>query len=190
MDKAHPEVFNVLLQLLDDGRLTDGQGRTVNFKNAIIILTSNVGGAWIAAAGFDEDKVDEVRLRVLDELRERYRPEFLNRLDEYVIFNALGRSQLDQIARLQLRALESRLAEKRIQLEVDDTAMSVLADLGYNPEFGARPLKRVLQRELETPLARGLLAGDFQDGDTISITADMDAAKVVLAVKSREAPFA
>lgn len=188
MDKAHPEVFNVLLQVLDDGRLTDGQGRTVNFKNCVIILTSNVGGAAIAAAGLDGVKVDEVRLRVLDELREKYRPEFLNRLDEFVIFNALGRAELDRIVRLQMEALNNRLAVKGIAIQVSKDALRVLAELGYNPEFGARPLKRVVKREVESPLALGLLSGDFQEGDTISVKADMDAAKLVLVVHDRHEP--
>merc|ERR1711939_1246607 len=185
VDKADPEVFNVLLQVLDDGRITDGQGRTVNFKNTIIILTSNIGAATIVEAGGDPTKEEEVRLKVLDQLRGTYRPEFLNRLDEIVIFNPLQREQLRPIARLALQALSSRLKAKEIALEVSDAAVDVLTDLGYSPEYGARPLKRVVQRELETPLARGLIDGSFAEGDTVGVDVD-DAAKTLrLFVKPR-----
>jgi len=148
VDKADPEVFNVLLQVLDDGRITDGQGRTVNFKNTIIILTSNIGSQAIVEAGGDESKQDEVRLRVLDSLRSTYRPEFLNRLDELVIFNPLQKRQLAAIARLALKSLRSRLVAKQMSLDVTDAAVEVLTDLGYSPEYGARPLKRVVRREV------------------------------------------
>jgi len=187
MDKAHPEVFNILLQLLDDGRLTDGQGRTVNFKNCVVILTSNLGAQYVVDAMDDADREDEVRLRVLDALREKYRPEFLNRLDEFVIFKALGRAQLDQIIRLQLAALSQRLAARRITIDVSQLAVDVLGDLGYNPEFGARPLKRVVQQQVESPLARGLLGGEFTDGDTISIEVDSDTAQLHMRVTAQEA---
>ena len=176
IDKADPEVFNVLLQVLDDGRITDGQGRTVNFKNTIIILTTNIGAKEIVEANGDLDKQDEVRLRVLDLLRAKYRPEFLNRLDELVLFNPLQKRQLHQIARLTLRGLTERLAlGKEIQLEVDDSALDVLVDLGFSPEYGARPLKRVVQKEVETPIARRIIEGSIMEGDTVRVAADLDA---------------
>jgi ATP-dependent Clp protease ATP-binding subunit ClpB len=142
VDKADPEIFNVLLQVLDDGRITDGQGRTVNFKNTILILTTNIGAAPIVEANGDESKQDEVRLRVLDMLRHRFRPEFLNRLDELVLFQPLQKRQLHPIAKLALRDLEARLSSKAITLQMSDAALGVLVDLGYSPEYGARPLKR------------------------------------------------
>jgi len=185
VDKADPEVFNVLLQVLDDGRITDGQGRVVNFKNTIIILTSNIGAQAIVEAGGDPLKQDEVRLRVLDMLRAKYRPEFLNRLDEIVLFNPLQKEQLATIARLGLGALTGRLAQQGIGLEVSDAAVDVLTDLGYAPEYGARPLKRTIQKELETPIARGLIGGDFADGDTISVDVDDDRVELKIAAKPK-----
>ena len=186
MDKAHPEVFNVLLQILDDGRATDGQGRTVNFKNTIIILTSNTGAAAVIEAEGDPNKEDEVRLKVMDALKMKYRPEFLNRLDEMVIFNPLGLAQLRAIASLQLKALQGRLAARRITLTLADEALDALTDLGYNPEYGARPLKRVVQSELETPLARALLSQAVADGDTVEFTSDAQTGKLTLKVLASE----
>jgi ATP-dependent Clp protease ATP-binding subunit ClpB len=185
VDKADPEVFNVLLQVLDDGRVTDGQGRTVNFKNTIIILTSNIGAQTIVEANGDVDKQDEVRLKVLDQLRSTYRPEFLNRLDELVLFNPLQKNELRQIGTLALAALTQRLAAKDIDFEVSDAALGVLTDLGYSPEYGARPLKRVLQRELETPIARGLISGKFVEGDGLLVDVDLDAVTLKIEVKER-----
>merc|ERR1719235_2995672 len=187
VDKADPEVFNVLLQVLDDGRITDGQGRTVNFKNTIILLTSNVGAQAIVEGEGDPLRQDEVRLRVLDELRSKYRPEFVNRLDEIVIFNPLQKERLRGIARLTLAELTGRLALKDISLELTELALDYLVDLGYSPEYGARPLKRVVQRELETPLARGLIAGDFVDGDAIEVDALPGGSALKLMVKERKA---
>ena len=186
VDKAHPEVFNVLLQVLDDGRITDGQGRTVNFKNTIIILTSNSGAKAITDAEGDPSKQDEVRLRVMDILRETYRPEFLNRLDELIIFNPLSKVELRRIAALALGALRKRLAAKEMAIDVSDTALDVLTDLGYSPEYGARPLKRVVVRELESPIARGIISGDFQEGDRLYVDADLDATKVRITVAERK----
>merc|ERR1719272_680941 len=186
MDKAHPEVFNVLLQILDDGRATDGQGRTVNFKNTIIILTSNTGAAAVIEAEGDPNKEDEVRLKVMDALKMKYRPEFLNRLDEMVIFNPLGLAQLRAIAGLQLQALQGRLATRRITLRLADAALDALTNLGYNPEYGARPLKRVVQSELETPLARALLSQAVADGDTVEFTSDAQTGKLTLKVLASE----
>jgi ATP-dependent Clp protease ATP-binding subunit ClpB len=185
VDKADPEVFNVLLQVLDDGRVTDGQGRTVNFKNTIIILTSNIGAQTIVEANGDVDKQDEVRLKVLDQLRSTYRPEFLNRLDELVLFNPLQKNELRQIGILALAALTQRLAAKDIDFEVSGAALGVLTDLGYSPEYGARPLKRVLQRELETPIARGLISGKFVEGDGLLVDVDLDAVTLKIEVKER-----
>jgi len=173
--------------VLDDGRITDGQGRTVNFKNTIIILTSNIGSQAIVEAGGDATKQDEVRLRVLDLLRSTYRPEFLNRLDELVLFNPLQKLQLRKIAKLTLGALTSRLRLKELTLDVSESALDVLTDLGYSPEYGARPLKRVVQKELETPIARGLISGEFVEGDTVSVRADMDATKLVIESANRRA---
>jgi len=180
VDKAHPEVFNVLLQLLDDGRVTDGQGKTVNFKNTIIILTSNLGAQEVLAGEGDPTRQSEVRLKVLDALRQRYRPEFINRLDEVVIFNPLSREQLGPIAQLQLTALRSRLASRSISLHVTPAALDALVDLGYSPEYGARPLKRVLQKELEAPLARALLSGEVSDGDDVIVKVDLDSTSLVV----------
>ncbi len=167
IEKAHPEVFNVLLQLLDDGRLTDGQGRTVNFKNTIVIMTSNIGSHFIRElAGRDEE---EMRRRVLDALNQHFRPEFLNRVDEIVIFHTLGKAQLIEIVDIQLRRLEKLLADRHITLELAPAAKAWLADQGYDPVYGARPLKRTIQRELQDPLALKLLNGQFRDGDTVVV---------------------
>jgi ATP-dependent Clp protease ATP-binding subunit ClpB len=149
IEKAHTEVFDVLLQLLDDGRLTDGHGRTVDFRNAVVIMTSNI--------------------RSVDELRERFRPEFLNRIDEVVVFEALTREQLSEIVELQLARLRERLTERRIELDVSDAAKELLAEEGWDPAYGARPLKRAIQRMLENPLALRLLEGDFAEGDTVHV---------------------
>jgi ATP-dependent Clp protease ATP-binding subunit ClpB len=149
IEKAHTEVFDVLLQLLDDGRLTDGHGRTVDFRNTVVIMTSNI--------------------RSTDELRERFRPEFLNRIDEVVVFQPLTREQLAEIVELQLRRLRERLAERRIELEVSDVAKELLSEEGWDPAYGARPLKRAIQRLLENPLALRLLEGDFAEGDIVRV---------------------
>jgi ATP-dependent Clp protease ATP-binding subunit ClpB len=151
IEKAHTEVFDVLLQVLDDGRLTDGQGRTVDFRNTVLIMTSNV--------------------RSIEAMRDVFRPEFLNRIDEIVVFEALTREQLADVAELQLARLRERLAERRIELELTDAAKAVLAEAGWDPTYGARPLKRAIQRLVENPLAARLLAGEFAEGDTIRIDA-------------------
>jgi ATP-dependent Clp protease ATP-binding subunit ClpB len=151
IEKAHMEVFDVLLQLLDDGRLTDGQGRTVDFRNTVIIMTSNI--------------------RSHNELRDRFRPEFLNRVDEVVSFEALTREQLADIVELQLARLRDRLAERRIELEVTDAAKELLAEEGWDPAYGARPLKRAIQRLVENPLALELLEGRFAEGDVVRVDA-------------------
>jgi ATP-dependent Clp protease ATP-binding subunit ClpB len=167
VEKAHPDVWNVLLQVLDDGRLTDGQGRTVDFKNVVIILTSNVGSHHIMAL----DDEESMRKAVTEDLREAFRPEFLNRLDETIIFHRLDRTQLRSIVDVQLRIFEKRLAERDLRLEISDAAKDFLANVGYDPTYGARPLKRAIQRYLENGLAEDILAGRFAAGDTVRVEA-------------------
>jgi ATP-dependent Clp protease ATP-binding subunit ClpB len=166
VEKAHPEVLNVLLQLLDDGRLTDAQGRTVDFRNSIVIMTSNLGSQWITERGLDWQ---EIRRRVMEAARGHFRPELLNRIDEIVIFRPLGMAQIATIVEIQLGSLRKRLAERKITLELTPEAKELLAGLGFDPVYGARPLKRVIQKEIVQPLAMRLLAGDFHDGDTIEL---------------------
>ncbi|HEY3149228.1 MAG TPA: ATP-dependent chaperone ClpB, partial [Dongiaceae bacterium] len=173
VEKAHPGVFNILLQVLDDGRLTDGQGRTVDFKNTLIILTSNLGSDILAAQKENED-VELVRAQVMNVVRQAFRPEFLNRLDEIVLFHRLSRSNMTGIVAIQLQRLQALLADRKLELQLDDRAKAWLADAGYDPIYGARPLKRVIQRELQNPLASLLLEGRFKPGDTIRVSADKD----------------
>jgi ATP-dependent Clp protease ATP-binding subunit ClpB len=170
IEKAAPEVFNVLLQLLDDGRLTDGQGRTVDFKNTVIIMTSNVGNRWLPEYdGMDEE---EIQRKVRQRLREEgFRPEFINRIDEVIIFHQLSRDQIMQIVEIQVNRLRTRLADRHITLELSDEAKELLANEGYDPQFGARPLKRVVQRSVENQIARAILAGTIRDGDHVKIDA-------------------
>jgi len=167
IEKAHPDVFNTLLQVLDDGRLTDGQGRTVDFRNTAIILTSNIGSPLILEGIQTGQSYETIRARVLDVLQASFRPEFLNRLDEIVVFRPLAQDQIAQIVEIQLGAVRRRLTEKRITLEVSPEALAFLAERGYDPIYGARPLKRVIQRELETPLSRKILSGEVQDGANV-----------------------
>ena len=169
VEKAHPDVFNVLLQVLDDGRLTDGQGRTVDFRNTLIVLTSNLGAEYLAALPDGAD-VAEARGAVMEQVRQAFRPEFLNRLDEILLFRRLSREDMTGIVAIQLRHLERLLAERKITLELDEEARRWLAEAGYDPVYGARPLKRVIQRELQNPLALELLEGRIQDGDTVRVT--------------------
>ncbi len=171
VEKAHPDVFNVLLQVLDDGVLTDGQGRTVDFKQTLIILTSNLGSQALSQLPEGTD-VEQAKADVMDAVRAHFRPEFLNRLDEIVIFDRLSRDDMTAIVDIQLGLLEKRLAVRKIGLGVDDAARKWLADRGYDPVYGARPLKRVIQKELQDPLAELLLSGEVMDGDTIKVTAD------------------
>ena len=170
VEKAHPDVFNVLLQVLDDGQLTDGQGRTVDFKQTLIILTSNLGAPALSQLPDGADSADAKR-DVMDAVRAHFRPEFLNRLDETIIFDRLGRQDMDGIVDIQLARLQKRLLSRKITLAFDDAAKTWLADEGYDPVFGARPLKRVIQRALQDPLAELLLSGDVKDGDTIAVSA-------------------
>jgi ATP-dependent Clp protease ATP-binding subunit ClpB len=173
IEKAHPEVLNVLLQLLDDGRLTDGKGRTVGFKNTVVIMTSNLGSQYMAERiRRDDTELDEVtRDRVLDTLRQHFRPEFLNRVDEIVVFHPLGRDQMKAIVDIQLRVLMKRLEDRKIHVELTERAKAQLVDEGYDPVYGARPLKRTIQRRLLDPLAMRVLQGDFRDGDRVRVDA-------------------
>ena len=171
IEKAHSDVFNALLQVLDDGRLTDGQGRTVDFRNTVVIMTSNIGSHRILEIrGADASSHARMRERVLEELRQHFRPEFLNRVDEIVVFRSLTEDELARIVGLQIELLARRLAERRIQLEVDDTARHWLARTGYDPAYGARPLKRLIQRDVETPLARLIVEGSLRDGGVVHVT--------------------
>ena len=170
IEKAHPEVFNILLQILDDGRLTDGHGRTVDFKNTVVIMTSNIGSQWIMDLG--EKDYEEMRRRVMDAVRAHFKPEFLNRIDELIIFRSLGLAQIKAIVEIQVKKLEQRLSEKRIQLKMTEKAKEWLAKEGFDPAYGARPLKRVIQKEIQDKLAMKLLEGKFKEGSMI--TADLD----------------
>jgi len=169
IEKAHHDVFNVLLQVLDDGRLTDSQGRTVDFKNTVLIMTSNIGSPQILEAQQRHASYDEVCSLVMAELREHFRPEFLNRVDETVVFHALETEQLTKIVEIQLERLRARLTERRISLSVTPAALRYLGERGYDPVYGARPLKRLIQQEIETPMARQLVKGELRDGDTATV---------------------
>jgi ATP-dependent Clp protease ATP-binding subunit ClpB len=183
IEKAHPDVFNVLLQILDDGRLTDSQGRTVDFKNTIIIMTSNVGSQYIVDLGPREE--DVLRQRVTEALRAQFRPEFLNRIDETVFFHQLTREQLREIVELQLKSVQRRLDERHITLQLTPEALDFLANEGFDPVYGARPLKRVIQRRLLDRLAIELLDGAIRDGD--SIVVDTKGGELTVSAKHRAA---
>jgi ATP-dependent Clp protease ATP-binding subunit ClpB len=170
VEKAHHDVFNVLLQVLDDGRLTDGQGRTVDFKNTVIILTSNLGAEFLANQPEGEDST-AVRGQVMNAVRAHFRPEFLNRLDEIILFHRLTRGQMDRIVDIQVEHLMKLLADRKIVLSLDAKARHWLAQAGYDPVFGARPLKRVIQRNLQDPLATLLLEGKIADGASVKVSA-------------------
>jgi len=174
VEKAHPDVFNVMLQILDDGRVTDGQGRTVDFTNTVLILTSNIGSSAILDLAGDPNRHAEMQARVNEALRAHFRPEFLNRLDESIIFHSLRAEELRQIVELQVRRLAKRLEEKKLGLQVDAEALDWLAGVGYDPVYGARPLKRAIQRELETPIAKAILAGTFTTGATIAVSVETE----------------
>jgi len=179
VEKAHPDVFNILLQVLDDGRLTDGHGRTVSFKNTIIIMTSNVGSPVLMEGVDAKGEITEgARRAVMDELKRSFRPEFLNRLDEVVLFRPLRMPQIEAIVRLQLEDLRTRLAEQEIALEADDAAVAWVARNGFDPVYGARPVKRAIQREIETPVARRIVGGDFPPGATVRLTVDADKLRI------------
>ncbi|MBX3597401.1 MAG: ATP-dependent chaperone ClpB [Rhizobiaceae bacterium] len=173
VEKAHPDVFNVLLQVLDDGRLTDGQGRTVDFRNTLIIMTSNLGAEFLVNLG-EEDDVDSVRDLVMERVKAAFRPEFLNRIDEIILFHRLRRQDMGRIVEIQLGRLEKLLADRKIKLELDKEAIEWLANKGYDPAYGARPLKRVMQKELQDPLAEKILLGDILDGSKVKVTSGSD----------------
>jgi ATP-dependent Clp protease ATP-binding subunit ClpB len=172
IEKAHPEVFNVLLQILDDGRMTDGQGRTVDFKNTLIIMTSNVGSQWILELG--ESRRDEMERRITEALRASFKPEFLNRIDETIIFRNLTSVEIRSIVMLQTRRLEQRLADRRITLSISQSAINLIVDKGYDPIYGARPLKRAIQKYLENPLSMAILKGEIPDGARIEARVEND----------------
>ncbi|MGH7563980.1 MAG: AAA family ATPase, partial [Gemmatimonadota bacterium] len=182
IEKAHPDVFNILLQVLDDGRLTDGQGRTVDFTNSVVIMTSNVGSQYIS----EEQDETLMRNKVMDALRERFRPEFLNRVDEVVIFHRLTPEDLRSIVDVQLRRLERVLAGRGLSIELTEAAKGYLAERGFDPVYGARPLKRVIQTDLMNPLAVELLEGSLQEGDHVVV--DVAEGGESLAFRSAEAP--
>jgi ATP-dependent Clp protease ATP-binding subunit ClpB len=169
IEKAHPDVFNVLLQVLDDGRLTDGQGRTVDFKNTLIVLTSNIGAEYLVNQKEGEDS-EAVREEVMMEVRSKFRPEFLNRLDDIILFHRLQRSEMTKIVDIQIARLQKLLNERKIKIELDENAKTWLANRGYEPAYGARPLKRVIQRHVQDPLAEQILAGGVKDGDTVRVS--------------------
>jgi ATP-dependent Clp protease ATP-binding subunit ClpB len=177
VEKAHPDVFNVLLQVLDDGRLTDGQGRTVDFRNTLIIMTSNLGSQFLAELADGED-VEKARPGVMDVVRHHFRPEFLNRIDEIILFKRLGRAEMDGIVKIQLQRVEKLLADRRMTLSLDPAALHWLADRGYDPVYGARPLKRVIQKDLIDPIARKLLEGGLDDGAVIEVHAGGDGLEI------------
>jgi ATP-dependent Clp protease ATP-binding subunit ClpB len=177
VEKAHPETFDVLLQVLDDGRLTDGQGRTVDFRNVLLVMTSNLGSQFLVDPTTDETtKRDQVMATV----RTAFKPEFLNRLDEVVVFDALSRDELATIVGLQVRMLGDRLADRRITLQVSDAAAAWLAERGYDPAYGARPLRRLIQTEIGDRLARRLLDGSVRDGSTVTVDRADDGAALTL----------
>jgi ATP-dependent Clp protease ATP-binding subunit ClpB len=169
IEKAHPDVFNIMLQILDDGRVTDSQGRTVDFKNTVIIMTSNIGSQFILDLAGDDSRYAEMQARVMEAMRASFRPEFLNRVDEVIIFHSLLKEQLRDIIKLQVQRLQNRLGDRKMSLKLTDAALDFLVEVGYDPAFGARPLKRAIQRELETAIAKAILRGEFNDGDTIFV---------------------
>jgi ATP-dependent Clp protease ATP-binding subunit ClpB len=174
VEKAHPDVFNILLQVLDDGRLTDGQGRTVDFRNTVIVMTSNLGSHQIQELDGDDSPqaYTQMKAAVMGVVQAHFRPEFINRLDDIVVFHSLDKQQIKSIARIQLRGLEKRLGERGIRIELTDKAFELLANVGFDPVYGARPLKRAIQQQLENPLAQAILSGQFGNGDTVRVDAE------------------
>jgi ATP-dependent Clp protease ATP-binding subunit ClpB len=170
IEKAHPDVFNVLLQVLDDGRLTDGHGRTVDFRNTVIVMTSNLGSQRIQELA-GEENYTRMKAEVMEIVSQHFRPEFLNRIDDVVVFHPLQREQIRRIVGIQVAHLQKRLRDREIELALEDSALDRLADAGFDPVYGARPLKRAIQQQLENPLAQRILAGDFGPGDTIRVGA-------------------
>jgi len=173
VEKAHPDVFNILLQVLDDGRLTDGQGRTVDFRNTVIVMTSNLGSQMIQELSSEgtPEAYTQIKAAVMGVVQSHFRPEFINRLDDIVVFHPLDKAQIREIARIQMRGLEKRLGERGLKLALSDDALSLLANVGFDPVYGARPLKRAIQQQLENPLAQRILSGEFVSGDTVRVDA-------------------
>jgi ATP-dependent Clp protease ATP-binding subunit ClpC len=181
IEKAHPDVFNTLLQVMDDGRLTDGQGRTVDFKNTVIIMTSNAGVEFIKKEGpigfatpqsatkAQRQSYESMKDQVMAEVRKMFRPEFLNRLDDILVFHQLTKEQLNQIVDIMIKDLQKRLSERKLSLELTRPAKTWLADMGYDPSYGARPLRRAIERYLENPLSSKILSGEFKEGDTVVV---------------------
>jgi ATP-dependent Clp protease ATP-binding subunit ClpB len=186
IEKAHPEVFNILLQILDEGRLTDGHGRTVDFKNTLIIMTSNLGSQWIQ--DLREKDYEEMQKRVTEVVRATFKPEFLNRVDEIITFHPLGKEEIKKIIEIQLSYLNKRLAERKLSIRLTDSAKTLLVDQGFDPVYGARPLKRTIQKIIQDPLALRLLEGDFSEGAHIEVDVDPTTTKVVF--KKRQCPVA
>jgi ATP-dependent Clp protease ATP-binding subunit ClpB len=174
IEKAHHDVFNILLQVLEDGRLTDGKGRTVDFRNTVLIMTSNVASDLIQEMSRTEQDTKQMRDQLMEALRRTFRPEFLNRIDEIVVFRSLSAEDLEKIADIQLRDLQKRLADRKITIELTAEAKTLLAERGFDPVFGARPLKRTIQRMVENPLALEILAGKFREGDHIVVELSRD----------------
>jgi ATP-dependent Clp protease ATP-binding subunit ClpB len=178
VEKAHPDVFNILLQVLDDGRLTDGHGRTVDFRNTVIVMTSNLGSQMIQELAERDVATDtaeaytQMKAAVMGVVQAHFRPEFINRLDDIVVFHPLDKAQIREIARIQLRGLEKRLAERGIRIELTDQAYALLGNAGFDPVYGARPLKRAIQQQVENPLATAILKGEFGSGDIVHVDAE------------------
>ena len=177
IEKAHHDVFNILLQVLDDGRLTDGQGRTVDFRNCVIVMTSNLGSQYIQEAA--KNSYEKVKTLVMDAVKEKFRPEFINRVDEIVVFRSLDHKQIRVITGIQIKRLQKRLMERDLQIEVSDEALDYLAEAGFDPVYGARPLKRAVQQYLENPLAQDILQGKFMPKDKIFVEKSGDGLKFV-----------
>jgi ATP-dependent Clp protease ATP-binding subunit ClpB len=178
IEKAHPDVFNVLLQVLDDGRLTDGHGRTVDFRNTVIVMTSNLGSQRIQELS-GEENYESMKAEVMEVVTQQFRPEFINRIDDVVVFHPLAPEHLAAIVGIQLGYLHARLGERDMSLRLDDAARERLAEAGYDPIYGARPLKRAIQQQLENPLAQQILNGSFGPGDTISVSVGADGLEFV-----------
>jgi ATP-dependent Clp protease ATP-binding subunit ClpB len=181
IEKAHPDVFNILLQIMDDGRLTDGHGRTVDFKNSVVIMTSNVGSTYMTR--FSENQFEQMREQVMEALRAQFRPEFLNRVDEIIMFHPLAKEHLKEIVDIQLERLQHRLAERHLQLQLADAAKDLLIEAGYDPVYGARPLRRTIQQKVLDPLALSVLAGEFHEGDVV--TASVEGDSIVFRTRER-----
>ena len=182
IEKAHDDVFNILLQIMDDGRLTDGHGRTVDFKNALMIMTSNIGSQSLETG--DTMEREEIERRVNMALRDRFRPEFLNRVDEMLVFNSLSREDIRKIVDIQVALLQRRLEDRKVRIELDDDARDLLSEKGFDPVYGARPLKRVIQRDVQDPLALKILEGEIREGDTVDVTVKDGSILFVVAKRS------